>query len=114
MRVLWRTGKGSVDQVRAGLVSKHRGAYTTIQTVLNRLVARGLLRRQKVGKTFVYSPEFTEAEYLAGSLTRALSGASKGARVAALANLVDGLDGSEMDEINALADEIAAKRDREP
>jgi predicted transcriptional regulator len=32
-------------------------AYTTIMTVLERLVRKGKLTRRKVGRAFVYSPE---------------------------------------------------------
>ena len=110
MRVVWRLERGSVDEVRAGLPKKARGAYTTVQTILNRLVGRGLLRRDKEGKAFFYSPRVSEADYVARSLTRTLAGASQQARLAALANLVGGLDQSEMDEINTLASEIAEQR----
>jgi predicted transcriptional regulator len=112
MRVMWRIQHGSVDDVRRGLPRRQRGAYTTIQTILNRLVDRGLLKREKRGRAYVYAPRLTEADYVSQSLTRALSGASEEARMAALANLVGGLDDSEMSEINALADEIGAKRRR--
>lgn len=112
MRVLWRIERGSVEDVRVGLPKKQRGAYTTVQTILNRLAARGLLRRAKQGKTFIYSPKISEADYVARSLNRTLADASDQARLAALANLVGGLEPSEMDEINSLAGEIAEKRRR--
>lgn len=105
MRVMWRLERGSVDDVRAALPKKRRGAYTTVQTILNRLVDRGLLRRNKQGKAFVYSPKVSEADYVARSLNRILAGASEQARLAALANLIGGLDESEMEEINSLASE---------
>ena len=110
MRAAWRLGRGSVDEIRAALPKKQRGAYTTVQTILNRLVERGLLRRDKQGKAFIYSPKVSEADYVARSLKSTLAGASDQARLAALANLVGGLEPSEMDEINSLASEIAGKR----
>ena len=110
MRVLWRLERGSVDEVRAALPKKQRGAYTTVQTILNRLTARGLLRRDKQGKAFIYVPRLSEADYVARSLNRTLAGASDKARLAALANFVGGLDQSEVNEINSLANEIAEKR----
>lgn len=111
MRVVWKLGGGTVDDVRAALPSKQRGAYTTVQTVLNRLSERGLLVREKQGKAFVYEPLISEADYLSKSLVRTLSAASsQEARMAALASLVGGLDDAEMTEINSLAEEIAAKR----
>ena len=111
MRVAWKLGRGTVDEVRAALPKKQRGAYTTVQTILNRLSERGLLVREKHGKAFVYKPLISEADYLSTSLTRTLSAASsQQARLTALASLVGGLDDAEMSEINSLAEEIAAKR----
>lgn len=110
MRAAWRLGQGSVDDIRAALPRKQRGAYTTVQTILNRLVTRGLLRRDKQGKAFIYSPKVSEADYVARSLKSTLAGASDKARLAALANLVGGLKPAEMEEINSLASEISDKR----
>lgn len=111
MRILWNLGSGTVDDVRNGLPEKQRGAYTTVQTVLNRLADRGLLVRERRGKAFAYRPLIGEADYLSNSLTRTLSAAStQEARLAALASLVGGLNEAEMGEINTLAGKISAKR----
>jgi predicted transcriptional regulator len=112
MRVMWRLERGSVEQVREALPKRSRRAYTTIQTVLNRLAERGLLRRERVGNMIFYSPRASEAEYLSRSLNRTLSGASPEARRAALAALVGGLDDAEMSEINSLASEFSRRRRR--
>jgi len=110
MRIIWRRDRGTVEDVRQALPTPYRGAYTTVQTILNRLADRGLLKREKTGKAFVYSAKISEADYLAGSLNRTLAGASEAARRAALATLVGKLDPSEMDEIRSLAAEIGRKR----
>lgn len=47
MAALWRLGSGTVDQVRDALPARYRSAYTTVQTVLNRLAERGLLDRER-------------------------------------------------------------------
>jgi predicted transcriptional regulator len=112
MRVIWRLERGAVEDVRQALPPRYRSAYTTVQTVLNRLAERGLLGRQRQGNVIHYSPRVSEADYLAGSLTRALAGASDEARRTALANLVGNLRPGELDEIEELADEISRKRAR--
>jgi predicted transcriptional regulator len=35
--------------VRSALLGRYRGAYNTVQTVLNRLADRGLLERDRMG-----------------------------------------------------------------
>lgn len=113
MRVVWRLDEPvGVEAVRSGLPERYRGAYNTIQTVLNRLAERGLLRRERVANTIRYSAVLSEADYLTGELTRSLEGASREARQAALASLVGGLRGDELREIRALAREVDRKRDR--
>ena len=110
MRVVWRQNGGTVEDVRSALPHSHRGAYTTVQTILNRLAERGLLKRETVGKAISYSAEISESDYLAQSLNRALEGASEEARRAALAALVGTLNKPELDEIRSLANQIDHKR----
>ena len=110
MRVIWRLERGGVEDVRQALPKRNRSAYTTIQTVLNRLAERGLLRRTRVGNAISYSPLVSEADYLSRSLNRTLSGASQEARRAALASLVGDLEPTELGEIRELAAEINRKR----
>ena len=110
MSALWRVGQGTVPEVRAALPARYRSAYTTIQTVLNRLAERGLLARTKSGKQIIYTPRLSEAAYLSRSIETTLAGASTDARQAVLANLVGQLDKSELSELQALAKEISGRR----
>lgn len=110
MAVLWHIGSGTVEQIRSGLSAESRGAYTTVQTVCNRLSDRGLLVRARQGHAFVYRPAVTEADYVASSLTSALAAASEPARRVALARLVGGLDASELEDLRALARRNEAER----
>ena len=110
MRALWNLGEGGVEQVRRQLPSKQRGAYTTVQTVLNRLAERGLLHRRPEGNAILYSPAVSESDYYSRSVTETLSRASNEARRTALATVVGKLDPSEVDQIRDLAREVANKR----
>lgn len=112
MATLWRLGSGTVEQVRSALPPRYRGAYTTIQTVLNRLADRGLLSRDRHGNAIEYRPRISEAEYLARSITQTLAGASSDARQAVLAQLISGLRSDELDELKRLGAEIQEKRRR--
>src|SRR5919198_1230869 len=98
MSAIWRLGSATVEQVRSALPPRYRGAYNTIQTVLNRLVERGLLSRRKVGYAFQYRARLSEAEYLSRSISHTLAGASMDARQAALAQLISGLKDAEIND----------------
>jgi len=112
MGVLWRLGEGTVEQVRSALPPRYQGAYTTVQTVLNRLAERGLLGREKAGRGLRYRPVVSEAQYVSHTIERALSGASADARQAALAQLVGRLGEDEISELQRRSREIAKARGR--
>lgn len=103
MQVLWRTGGGTVEDVRNGLPPWYRGAYTTVQTVLNRLASRGLLLREKRGISLHYTPAASEAEYLSQTLRRTLAGASREARERALVSLLGDFDSKELSKMRKRA-----------
>jgi predicted transcriptional regulator len=113
MAALWRLESGTVEAVRQALPPRYRGAYTTVQTVLNRLAERGLLTRTRRGPAFEYRPRLTEAEYLSRSIESTLAGASTAARRAALAQVIGTLDADDLAALERLARE-AHERRREP
>lgn len=110
MAVLWRLEQATVEDVRRALPPRHRGAYTTVQTTLQRLFDRGLLTRAKHGHAFVYTPAMTEGDYVSLSVEHAFAGASREARHAALAQLIGGLQEDELSEIQRRARDIEGRR----
>jgi predicted transcriptional regulator len=110
MAALWRIESGTVDDVRMALPGRYRSAYNTVQTVLNRLRDRGLLRRDRRGAAYVYTPAVSEAEYLTRSIKQSLAGASSDARETALAQLIGGLDASELAALRKRGKEAARRR----
>ena len=80
LTALWSLEEGNVKDVQRIVALSRPLAYTTIMTVLDRLVRKGKITRRKVGRAFVYAPQ-----------------ASRDAmRRAAIRELLDGFfDGSE-------------------
>ncbi len=111
MSALWRLEAATVERVRGELPDRG-GAYTTVQTVLNRLAARGLVTRRRVGNAIEYRPSISEPEYLTSTLRATLAGASTPARRAALAALVGELGDEELAAVRGRAQEGARKRRR--
>jgi predicted transcriptional regulator len=107
---LWRLGDATVEDVRRAQPRGRRRAYTTLQTVMNRLVERGLLDRERRGRGFVYRAHYNEAAYVSQRISDQLASASPDARRAALHNLVGELDAQELDDVTRYANRI--KRDR--
>jgi predicted transcriptional regulator len=59
LRALWSLQEGSVGEVRQVVAQSRPLAYTTIMTVLERLVRKGKIARRKAGRAFIYSPAET-------------------------------------------------------
>jgi len=56
LKALWTLGEGNVKQVRDALAAHRALAYTTVMTVLDRLVKKGGAARRKAGRSFIYTP----------------------------------------------------------
>ena len=71
LNALWSLGEGNVKQVREIVAARRPLAYTTIMTVLDRLVRKGKLDRRKAGRAYVYAPR-TERDEMRRTAIREL------------------------------------------
>lgn len=62
LRALWSLEEANVKQVQKVVAESRPLAYTTIMTVLDRLVRKGKLSRRKAGRAFVYRPQESREE----------------------------------------------------
>ena len=60
MDALWKMGRASIREMQEQLPEKRRPAYTTVQTMVNRLEEKGAVRRvRKIGNAHIYEPSVT-------------------------------------------------------
>jgi predicted transcriptional regulator len=60
LEILWRLEEASVREVMDSLSEKRRPAYTTVQTIVQRLEAKGAVRRtRKIGNALMFEPVVT-------------------------------------------------------
>jgi predicted transcriptional regulator len=60
MSVLWRLGEASVRELQEAIDRADRPAYTTVQTIVQRLEQKGAVRRtRKAGNAFFFEPAVT-------------------------------------------------------
>lgn len=74
LKALWTLQEGNVKAVQEIVAQSRPLAYTTIMTVLDRLVRKGKLTRRKVGRAFVYSPEASRDTMRRAALRELLDG----------------------------------------
>lgn len=112
MNVCWEKERATVHDVRDALQSRRDLAYTTVMTVMNRLVEKDMLRRHKEGRAYVYTPAHRR-DQVAGSLLRSLVDRFyKGATLPAIAHLLqteEDVDEAELERLEAL---LRARREK--
>jgi BlaI family transcriptional regulator, penicillinase repressor len=59
LKALWSLQEANVKDVQRALADTRCLAYTTVMTLLERLVRKGAVARRKAGRAFVYSPQVT-------------------------------------------------------
>ena len=95
MERLWKRGSATVRDVVEDLGRTRALAYTTVMTIMTRLHAKGLLARDRDGKTYVYRPAFTREEHrerLSRDLVRGLVDEFGEVALAHFAAELDGVD----------------------
>jgi predicted transcriptional regulator len=79
-------------------------AYTTVVTILTRLVAKGLVDRDKAGKAYLYRPRVSEADLQAGRMQALLAAA--GDREGTLSRFVEGLSAREAHMLRSVLEDL--------
>lgn len=105
MDVVWAKGLESfaVADVLALLERTREIAYTTVMTTLVRLHDKGLLRREREGKRYLYSARLSREEFLESTAREVLDRAVGGPQaLAMLAEKVSEASARELDELEAL------------
>ena len=106
MEVVWARGEVGVAEVVASLETD--SAYTTVKTVMERLEKKGLLKRVKQGKAYVYTAAL-DRETLEGQASRkVIEGLLSAFGSKALAQFAEVVseDQSKLSELRALLDAL--------
>lgn len=73
MEIIWRRGNAqTVRDVVFELSKKRSIAYTTILTIMNRLVAKGLLNRHEEKQSHTYAAHYSQKEFYSSVAGRML------------------------------------------
>ncbi|HET7811755.1 MAG TPA: BlaI/MecI/CopY family transcriptional regulator [Steroidobacteraceae bacterium] len=89
MQALWQRGPSSVREVQESFPARKRPAYTTVQTVMSRLEAKGALRRaKKISNAHIFEATLTR-EMTQGRLVDELLGFFGGRSQPVMAHLIE-------------------------
>ena len=87
MRVVWRRGTATADEVCVALRGGQKNA--TVRTILRRLEEKGYLTHEQEGRAFVYEATIAPGQAAAGAVRRIIERFCGGSVEALLVGLVD-------------------------
>ena len=107
MSVLWRSGSGTVAEVREALDIDL--GYTSVLKMLQILEEKGMIRHEQEGRAYRYFPVVEPDEAGEHALSRIVDKVFQGSAELALARLVSGrrLDASEVARMKALLEQAS-------
>lgn len=103
-------GRASAREIHARAGEPKGLVYTTIAKVLDRLLAKRLVRRHPHGRTFLYEPAIERAVLERARVREALTRLFGDAPLPAIATLVDAMESLDAALLDELAREVAARR----
>ena len=56
LRILWKSGRLNVRELHDQLIEHYNWAYSTTKTMMDRMVKKGLLRREEFHGVYLYKP----------------------------------------------------------
>ena len=111
LQVIWERGPSTVRQVMSALHQERPRAYTSVMSLMNVMVEKGLLSQKPKGRAFVYSARTSQARTQSEIVGDLLSRVFDGSASALVTHLLDqAKPGSEeLDEIRKTITEFIRK-----
>lgn len=110
LRVIWELDRpASARVVHAEVIREHKVEPLTVITVLNKLVAKGLLSRRKRDDLFHYEAVFSEVEFMAHASRRVVEGILSFGPEAVAASMIDVLSEQHPERLEELGRLIRRK-----
>jgi BlaI family penicillinase repressor len=109
IKAIWKSEPCTAPQIQQKLKSETDWAYSTVRTLMDRMVAKGLLAAEKVRNLTVYRSAITRTQAQRGELLYALKHAFNGALTPMVQCLLESGELSS-DELTDLETLIKAKK----
>jgi predicted transcriptional regulator len=116
MERLWEAGQPlTVREVHEQLAEHRKIAYTTVMTVLDRLAKKHVVRQEREGRAFRYTPAASREQMVAELMLDALGGVSTvDDRQAALVHFLGGVSPAEAAALREALDAMTGEGDAAP
>jgi len=107
LQAVWELEPCAAPTVQEALWSRKKWAYTTVKTMMDRMVKKGLLKAEKIRNLYLYSSAITMAQARKSEITRTLKRAFNGTFTPMMQFLIenDELSEKEYRELERLIEE---------
>ena len=104
MAALWRLQSASVGDVVTSLSAQRNASYSTVQTILRILEAKGYVTHEKVARAFIYRPVVDERQARRRALRHLISRLFEGSPSLLVLNVLEDedLDPDERERLRTL------------
>ncbi len=112
LQILWERGPCTVRQVLGVLNRRRRRAYTSVMSLLNVMVEKGLLARKPLGRAFIYQARAQRRPTLTGMAADLVGRAFAGSASALVAALLqpDRVNDQELEAMRRAIDAYEKER----
>lgn len=78
LQVVWKSQPCPAPMVQKALQKKKKWSYSTVKTIMDRMVKKGLLEKEKMCNLYLYSSAISELQAQKGEITRTIKRAFSG------------------------------------
>ncbi len=106
MEALWTRGDSTATQLQRDLEAQHHWAYSTVKTMLDRLVAKGFVKARRIGNVYEYTPGVHRRSVVARAVDDLFDRVLAGSLTPMLDRLIESrrLSSAEIDELRQMLD----------
>lgn len=114
IRAVWDNEPCAAPTVQEALVGQKGWSYSTVKTMMDRMVSKGLLKTERIRNLILYRSAITTKEAQSGEIRRAVKRAFNGALTPMVQFLLGNSDltEEELDELEAMIREKREKSHR--
>jgi predicted transcriptional regulator len=112
-RPIWELGEATVGEVYEAIPEDRRPDYSTVQTYIRRLEAKGYLKSRRKGRTKIYAPKVRAADVLRETVDDFVGRLFDGETIPLMRHLIHdrGITSAEISELRKLLSELEDNQD---
>ncbi|TVM00792.1 MAG: hypothetical protein CV087_12335 [Candidatus Brocadia sp. WS118] len=113
MEVLWKRGESSVKDILDAFPADKNISYSAVITVTNRMTQKGLLKKRKMGKAYLYNPIYDKERFFEIVSKKVVEGISGFSLKSAMVHFVDYMSQMDPEKIEYFSKLIESKRKKQ-